>query len=162
MNLFVAVALGGAAGACLRYAIVLLVGPENQGFPYATLIANVIGCVAIGVLLFLIDQREFLNAHWRVFLVTGILGSLTTFSTFSYESYTLWMSGERSLAVAAVSVNVVVGIAAVACGSVQIVLTFQATLVFQKALGLILRIYGAALTHMPDCTVLPPAAPPAT
>ena len=111
MNLFVAVALGGAAGACLRYAIVLLVGPENQGFPYATLIANVIGCVAIGVLLFLIDQREFLNAHWRAFL-----GSLTTFSTFSYESYTLWMSGERSLAVAAVSVNVVVGIAAVACG----------------------------------------------
>ena len=116
MNLFVAVALGGAAGACLRYAIVLLVGPENQGFTYATLIDNFIGCVAIGVLLFLIDQREFLNAHWRVFLVTGILGSLTTFSTFSYESYTLWMSGERSLAVAAVSVNVVVGIAAVACG----------------------------------------------
>ena len=37
MNLFVAVALGGAAGACLRYAIVLLVGHENQGFPYATL-----------------------------------------------------------------------------------------------------------------------------
>lgn len=89
---------------------------ENQGFPYATLIANVVGCVAIGILLFLIDQREFLNAHWRVFVVTGILGSLTTFSTFSYESYSLWMSGERSLAVAAVSANVVVGIAAVACG----------------------------------------------
>ena len=111
-----AVALGGAVGACLRYAIVLLVGRENQGFPYATLIANVLGCVAIGILLFLIDQREFLNAHWRVFVVTGILGSLTTFSTFSYESYSLWMSGERSLAVAAVSANVVVGIAAVACG----------------------------------------------
>ena len=116
MNLFVAVALGGAAGACLRYAIVLLVGHENHGFPYATLIANVIGCVAIGVFLFLIDQRELFNAHWRAFVVTGILGSLTTFSTFSYESYTLWMSGERSLAVAAVSANVVVGIAAVACG----------------------------------------------
>ncbi len=116
MNLFVAVALGGAVGACLRYAIVLLVGSENQGFPYATLIANVVGCVAIGVLLFLIDQRELLNAHWRAFVVTGILGSLTTFSTFGYESYTLWMSGERSLAFAAVSANVVIGIAAVACG----------------------------------------------
>ena len=116
MNLFVAVALGGAIGGCLRYAIVLLVGHENQGFPYATLIANIVGCAAIGVLLFLIDQRELFNAHWRAFLVTGILGSLTTFSTFSYESYTLWMSGERSLAVAAVSANVVVGIAAVACG----------------------------------------------
>ena len=79
MNLFVAVALGGAVGACLRYAIVLLVGHENQGFPYATLIANVLGCAAIGVLLFLIDQRELFNAHWRAFLVTGILGSLTTF-----------------------------------------------------------------------------------
>jgi len=116
MGLFVAVALGGAVGACLRYAIVLLVGHENQGFPYATLIANVLGCVAIGILLFLIDHREFLNAHWRVFVVTGILGSLTTFSTFSYESYSLWMSGERSLAVVAVSANVLVGIAAVAFG----------------------------------------------
>ena len=116
MNLFVAVALGGAVGACLRYAIVLLVGHENQGFPYATLIANVLGCAAIGVLLFLIDQRELFTAHWRAFLVTGILGSLTTFSTFSYESYMLWMSGERSLAVAAVSANVVVGIIAVVCG----------------------------------------------
>jgi CrcB protein len=116
MGLVVAVALGGAVGACLRYAIVLLVGHENQGFPYATLIANVLGCVAIGILLFLIDQREFLNAHWRVFVVTGILGSLTTFSTFSYESYSLWMSGERSLAVVAVSANVLVGIAAVAFG----------------------------------------------
>ena len=75
MNLFVAVALGGAAGACLRYAIVLLVGHENQGFPYATLIANVIGCVAIGVFLFLVDQRELFNAHWRAFVVTGILAS---------------------------------------------------------------------------------------
>tara|TARA_B100000029_G_scaffold418078_1_gene422979 strand:+ start:319 stop:717 length:399 start_codon:yes stop_codon:yes gene_type:complete len=116
MNLFVAVAVGGAIGACLRYAVALLMGQGNLGFPYATLIANVMGCAAIGVLLFLIDQRELLNAHWRVFLVTGILGSLTTFSTFSYESYSLWMSGERSLAVAAVSANVVFGIAAVACG----------------------------------------------
>ena len=116
MNLFVAVALGGAVGACLRYTIVFLVGPENQGFPYATLVANIMGCAAIGVLLFLIDQRELLNSHWRAFLVTGILGSLTTFSTFSYESYSLWMSGERSLAGAVVSANVVVGIAAVACG----------------------------------------------
>ena len=73
MNLFVAVALGGAAGACLRYAIVLLVGHENQGFPYATLIANVIGCVAIGVLLFLIDQREFLKSckSSQLFFVFG-------------------------------------------------------------------------------------------
>ena len=116
MNLFVAVALGGAVGACLRHTIVFLVGPENQGFPYATLVANIMGCAAIGVLLFLIDQRELLNSHWRAFLVTGILGSLTTFSTFSYESYTLWMSGERSLAVAAVSANVVVGIVAVVSG----------------------------------------------
>ena len=116
MALLMTVALGGAVGACIRYGIVVAVGRLNQGFPYATLIANVAGCAAIGVVLFLIEQREFLNAQWRMFLVTGILGSLTTFSTFSYESYALWLSGERFLAFAAVCANVLMGIAAVSVG----------------------------------------------
>ena len=50
----------------------------------------------------------------------------------------------------------------VALGRIDPTNLFQARLGFEEALGVILRIYGAVLTHMPDCTVLPPAAPPAT
>lgn len=111
-----AVAVGGALGALLRYAVVVVFGRLDAGFPYATLAVNVVGCAAIGIALFLIDGRAYLNPQWRAFIVTGLLGSLTTFSTFGFETYALWMEGERALAVSSVAANVVLGLAAVVGG----------------------------------------------
>ena len=57
MSLLASVAIGGAVGAVLRHAIYIVVG-RAEGFPYGTLIVNVLGCFGIGVLLYLIDHRQ--------------------------------------------------------------------------------------------------------
>ena len=115
MSLLASVAIGGAVGAVLRHAIYIVVG-RAEGFPYGTLIVNVLGCFGIGVLLYLIDQRQSLDIQWRPILVTGLLGSFRTFSTFGYETIVLWSAGERLSALTVVLSNVVFGCAAVAFG----------------------------------------------
>jgi CrcB protein len=115
MMLLVSVAIGGAVGAVLRHAIYIVVGRAG-GFPYGTLIVNVLGCFGIGFLLYLIDHRQSLDTQWRPLLVTGLLGSFTTFSTFGYETIALWSAGERVSALTVVLANVVLGCGAVVLG----------------------------------------------
>lgn len=114
-NLFV-VALGGAIGACARYGILLAMQPAGARFPYATLTANVLGCLVAGVAWFLIAERAYLSPQWRAFLVTGLLGALTTFSTFGVDTYLLWAGGHHQTAALVVVANLVGGLGAVALG----------------------------------------------
>lgn len=93
---FLFVALGGAVGACLRYAISLL--PSRGAFPIWTLITNIIGAFAIGIIAGL-AVRKNLSANAVLFLKTGLCGGFTTFSTFSLESYTLIQSNKIGLAI---------------------------------------------------------------
>ena len=80
----VAVASGGAIGAILRYAIsVWFVTNYSSGFPWPTLIANAIGALLIGILYVLIAEKGLVAVTWRPFLIIGLLGALTTFSSFS-------------------------------------------------------------------------------
>ncbi|MAV76410.1 MAG: fluoride efflux transporter CrcB [Cellvibrionales bacterium] len=96
----VAVASGGAIGAILRYAInVWFVTNYSSTFPWPTLIANAIGALFIGILYVLIAEKGLVAVTWRPFLVIGLLGALTTFSSFSLETITLIEQAEWFLAV---------------------------------------------------------------
>ncbi len=84
------IAAGGALGALFRYGlssgIHLLLG---RGFPYGTLVVNVVGSFLIGVLYGFVVERRELPEVWQSFLIVGLLGAFTTFSTFSLETLAL-------------------------------------------------------------------------
>jgi len=85
------VGAGGFVGSVLRYWVsgavyALAVAPR---FPWGTLVVNVVGCFAIGLLGGLADARGILTASARLFLLIGLLGGFTTFSTFGYETLAL-------------------------------------------------------------------------
>ncbi|HAB55260.1 MAG TPA: fluoride efflux transporter CrcB [Cellvibrionales bacterium] len=94
-----AVGLGGALGAMLRYAISLWAVQRFEALmPTAaligTLIANAVGALLIGVLFVVITEKGLIAESWRPLLVVGFLGALTTFSTFSLETVGLLQQGE--------------------------------------------------------------------
>lgn len=76
---------GAVLGACLRWGLGLLLNPWFSAFSFGTLIANYLGCFIIGVLFAIFWSFPSLSSEWKLFLVTGFLGSLTTFSAFSME-----------------------------------------------------------------------------
>ncbi|MDH5753090.1 MAG: fluoride efflux transporter CrcB [Deltaproteobacteria bacterium] len=87
---YLAVAVGGALGAVLRYAVSGLVqGSGGDGFPLGTLVVNVAGSFIIGLALELGTDRFLISPEARLFITTGLCGGLTTFSTFSYETMRL-------------------------------------------------------------------------
>ncbi|MGY0693293.1 fluoride efflux transporter CrcB [Virgibacillus sp. FSP13] len=91
IRLYLAVGIGGMFGAVGRYGISLLI-PTNGGFPYATLVANLIGCYLLS---FLLNQRRIkqrLSPELFTALGTGMIGAFTTFSTFAVETIKLWQS----------------------------------------------------------------------
>ena len=95
MSRFLWVALGGAAGAMLRYAISLI--PVRGSFPVLTLITNLLGALLIG---FIAGAAELASPspNLILFAKTGLCGGFTTFSTFSLESYTLLKAGQKGTA----------------------------------------------------------------
>lgn len=103
--MWVAVALGGALGAMLRYSISSL---QFRSFPLGTLVANVTGCLLMGIFMAISVRTGWLGNLPRAFLVTGFLGALTTFSTFTYQTWELQQSGSLSMAVGNLLGNLVI------------------------------------------------------
>jgi len=112
-----AVAAGGAVGACTRY-LVSLWAAERYGsdFPYGTLLVNVTGCFIIGVFLTLTTERMIVNPYWRLVVAAGFLGGLTTFSSFGYETLRLADSANFLPAFSNVALNLCVGLLATWAG----------------------------------------------
>lgn len=103
-----AVAAGGALGALGRYGLNALVANYSHlRFPLGTLLANLIGSILIGVMFVLILERGVLPPIWREFMMIGVLGAFTTFSTFSLDTISLWHNGEFLTAALYVLANVV-------------------------------------------------------
>ena len=88
------VGVGAALGAWLRWGLSLLLNPSHPHFPVGTWVANLAGGLLIGVSLAWFSRHPELDAAWRLAAVTGFLGALTTFSTFSIESLILLQRGQ--------------------------------------------------------------------
>ncbi len=122
MAYLVAVGFGGFVGAVLRYAITGWMQHRFPHFPPAgTLAVNVLGCFVIGFLMTLIVDQPAGDAAWiphslRLFLITGILGSLTTFSTFGYETVELFREEEIRSGLWNIAGNMGLGLPAVWLG----------------------------------------------
>jgi len=110
------VGLGGFVGAVLRYAVSGWINAHVRAFPLGTLVVNALGCLLIGVLMGAVDAGRELPDAWRFFLVLGLLGAFTTFSTFGYEAVELIRAERLGAAVLSIAANVVVGIVAVVVG----------------------------------------------
>ncbi len=109
---------GAVAGAPLRYFIQGRVQDvTSASFPFGTLVVNVSGCLLIGLLLTLAEDREVLSREARLLLVTGFLGSYTTFSTFGWETYALLRDNELLQASGNVLLSVFAGLFGVWLGS---------------------------------------------
>jgi CrcB protein len=113
----VLIAAGGALGALARYgATGLAVRLLGAGFPYGTLAVNLLGCLAIGVVFYLWQDRAALSDAARQFVAIGFLGSFTTFSAFGAETFALWRNGSVGTAALYVAASVALGLAAVWLG----------------------------------------------
>lgn len=94
------VMLGGCLGASCRYGAGLLATRWwGSIFPYGTLIVNLVGCLVIGLVFSLAERHAWLTPSARLFLVTGFLGALTTFSSFAVETVNTANAGMGHLAV---------------------------------------------------------------
>ena len=117
---WLAVGIGGFVGAVSRFQISLWLSVwSTQKFgriyPFGTFAVNFVGCLFIGILMALAVDRKISDV-WQKILVTGCLGSLTTFSTFSYETIGLIRSDLPGLAAVYVVTNLAVGLVAVMVG----------------------------------------------
>ena len=114
---FFIVFLGGGIGAASRHGINLLAARMlGTGFPYGTILINVVGSLAMGLIAEFFALKGGLPQHWRLFLTTGILGGFTTFSAFSLEAALLYERGELVGAATYVVASVVLAIGALFAG----------------------------------------------
>ncbi|UUX95735.1 fluoride efflux transporter CrcB [Aquabacterium sp. J223] len=100
-----AIGLGAALGALLRWALSLRLNGLWPALPLGTLAANLVGGYLVGVAVGVFAQHPGLSPLWRLFLVTGFLGGLTTFSTFSAEVVDALTDGRTGAAVLAVALH---------------------------------------------------------
>jgi CrcB protein len=117
MPVIVGVALCGALGASMRYALDHLIEQRSFSiFPWATFTINVTGCLLIGVITEALVDRHHLPAWIRIGLVIGVIGGYTTFSTYAQEALTLFDAHDAAVALAYTIGSIVAGIAAVYAG----------------------------------------------
>ncbi len=112
------IAAGGAVGAVMRFltqaTVYELVG---RTFPYGTLTVNVVGSFLMGALSIFLVEKFNLGAEWHLAILVGVLGSFTTFSTFSIETLVLFEQGDMLKAMTNILLSVVLCISAVWAGA---------------------------------------------
>ena len=113
MRSLLLVALGGALGSALRWALSGAVQRwTGSPLPWGTFAVNALGSLAIGVITALALERALVSPAIRAFLVPGVLGGFTTFSAYSYETFALLRDGQWLAAAGYAGGSVAVGIAA--------------------------------------------------
>ena len=112
------VGCGGFIGAISRYAVSgwLQAAEPGSAFPWGTVIVNLSGCLLIGVVAGLVEARDLFPAEFRLFLLVGLLGGFTTFSTFGYETFAMLRDAAYLRALAYVGIQVLAGLALVGAG----------------------------------------------
>ncbi len=117
MDKVIIVGIGGFIGAAIRYLISTGTSKwfGNQ-FPYGTLIVNVIGGLIIGIIFELYMSTDIITPNMKLFLTTGIMGGLTTFSTFSYETVDLFSNGKYIIGIINTCLNLFLSFGGVILG----------------------------------------------
>lgn len=106
------VGAGGFLGALCRFAMSSIVQRQfpASAFPYGTLAVNLLGCLLIGIAVGYAESRQIFSAEYRHFILIGILGGFTTYSTFSYETLALLQDADYLGAVLNIAIHVVLGL----------------------------------------------------
>lgn len=112
---FILVFIGGGLGAVARFIISECIGKNNQGFPLATLMANLLSCVVLGYLIGMTMEKS-LEPKYSLLLMTGFCGGFSTFSTFSAENYKLLENGNYGLAFVYTALSIILCLGAVFLG----------------------------------------------
>ncbi|QEA40114.1 fluoride efflux transporter CrcB [Pistricoccus aurantiacus] len=112
----IAIGAGAAIGANLRWLLGLWLNQYFPGVPLGTLLANWLGAWLIGLGLAFFSAQPQLSQEWRFFAITGLLGALTTFSTFSAEMFADIQAGRWLVALAGIGLHVAGSILLVALG----------------------------------------------
>jgi CrcB protein len=111
------IGIGGGLGAMARHALNSALAGRYSTFPFGIFIVNALGCLLIGLIAGLVaSSRDHMSEHMRTFLVVGVLGGFTTFSTFGLDTFTLLKGGHTTLALLNALGQVGVGLLAVWMG----------------------------------------------
>lgn len=116
MKIVLFVGLGSFIGGISRYLVSLFIQNKFLStFPYGTLAVNIIGCFLIGII-YGFSERGNMNAEWRIFLATGIMGGFTTFSSFSNETVSMLRDAQYLQAFSYIFFSVIIGLAVTFAG----------------------------------------------
>jgi CrcB protein len=111
------VAVGGALGSVARYLLsTVVLRATGSLFPLGTFVVNAVGCLVFGAIAGAASQRVEIAPEWRLFLLVGVLGGFTTFSSYAFESYALLRDGQFLAASINIVGQVVCGLAGVWVG----------------------------------------------
>ena len=111
------VGIGGGIGSIFRYLTNVFVAKYFQTiFPLATLLANILGCLLIGILLGFFERQQLSSPDLKFLFITGFCGGYTTFSAFASENINLFQSNNSLIAFLYIAVSVLVGLLAVWLG----------------------------------------------
>ena len=117
MYTYLAIAFGGALGALSRYWLTVSIERFNStGFPLGTFVVNLLGSFLIGLLYIILMEKLSVADQWRPVIITGFLGAMTTFSTFSLDALLLFQQGHYNTALFYVLSSVVICIFAAYVG----------------------------------------------
>ena len=112
----IAVGAGSFIGGIARYLVTLAMKGISKGFPWATVLVNLIGCLIIGLLWGFLSRNDSESTSWGLFLTVGLCGGFTTFSTFSKEALTMLQTGQIWGFASYIALSILAGIALVALG----------------------------------------------
>ena len=112
----IAVGAGSFIGGIARYLVSLAMKGISKGFPWATVLVNLIGCLIIGLLWGFLSRNASESTSWGLFLTVGLCGGFTTFSTFSKEALVMLQAGQTWNFISYVTLSILAGIALVALG----------------------------------------------
>jgi CrcB protein len=107
---------GSFIGGGARYLVSIALNTVGKGFPWGTLVVNLVGCLAIGLIWGFFSKTSSEGNSWALFLMVGVCGGFTTFSTFSKEALVMLQTGNIMGLLAYIGISVIIGVALVAAG----------------------------------------------